>query len=132
MLDEYKKINEKLALEKGVPYIDLRKELVTILRKHKRKEYKGFMTVDGEHFNEKGTIHLAGALVRAIKKWLSTNPVLKEVTPKLPPKEKVKKEVDNNIYLQEWMLILFIVPEFLYFLCCLIHQGIHYCCYKEN
>ena len=70
MLEEYKKINEEIAKKKRVPYIDLRKELVNILRKRKHKDYKGFMTVDGEHFNEKGSTFVAHVLATAIKKWM--------------------------------------------------------------
>ena len=53
MLDEYRDLNRRIANDFNIPYIDFRTECQKYIP-WIQICYKGNITEDGEHFNEKG------------------------------------------------------------------------------
>ena len=69
MLDAYRKINQQVAAEFGVDYIDLRTSLVDAIPFY-WTFYKFWVTKDGEHLNYRGSVILANLFAEALDKYL--------------------------------------------------------------
>lgn len=67
-LDHYSNISRKVAKETGSQLLDLRKEIITQLKKENPKNApKGIFTSDGVHLNEKGNRFVSSLVLRALK-----------------------------------------------------------------
>lgn len=69
MLDAYRLINQQVAAEFGVDYIDLRTSLVQAVPFY-WTWYKWWLTKDGEHLNYRGSIILADLFAEALDEYL--------------------------------------------------------------
>jgi hypothetical protein len=67
MLDDYVAINKAVFASFGVDYLDIRKVFLDSIPSH-WKFYKGAVTQDGEHENERGTELVAEYVAAVLKK----------------------------------------------------------------
>jgi lysophospholipase L1-like esterase len=66
LLDEYAAISRDVAARAGARLVDLRASFVEYLRAHnEERNYKGVLTLDGIHLNEKGNRLAANQILRA-------------------------------------------------------------------
>jgi hypothetical protein len=70
MLNDYAKMNEELAGEYGIPYIDVRKAFLEAIPFH-QLYYRGCVTYDGEHLNARGMKIVAKLFVSTVQQWLA-------------------------------------------------------------
>ena len=71
MLDDYCYIARSVAAEHNVTYLDFRGELKKAIPWY-RWWYAGFVTKDGEHTNERGTLVLAKMISKQLLEWFQT------------------------------------------------------------
>ena len=69
VFDEYRDLNRQVASEFGVDYIDVRTELTNAVPFY-WSFYKWWISIDGEHFNYRGTIIVVDLLVEKLYGWL--------------------------------------------------------------
>ena len=79
MLDDYRAINKAMAREFNVSYIDVRQAFVDAIPPYWHF-YSGYVTVDGEHENERGTQIVAELFAANLLPWLQSV-TKKELTP---------------------------------------------------
>lgn len=71
MLDDYCLIARSVAAQYNVPYLDFRGELKKAIPWY-RLWYTGYVTKDGEHTNERGTLLLAKMISNQLLQWFET------------------------------------------------------------
>jgi hypothetical protein len=71
MLDDYCQMVREIALKYNVPYLDFRGELKKAVPWW-RLWYAGYVTKDGEHTNERGTLILAKIIANQLLLWFET------------------------------------------------------------
>jgi hypothetical protein len=69
----YNKMNENVAADLGIPFIDVRKVFLKKIPFYQLC-YKHCVTYDGEHENDRGTIILAKMFSDVVSAWLTTSP----------------------------------------------------------
>lgn len=73
MLDTYRDINIRICAEYGITYFDLRTALQNAILAANSTDDNGYVTDDGEHLNDRGTMIAAQLYAQAINKWLRDN-----------------------------------------------------------
>ena len=68
MLNDYREINRVVAGKYDIPYIDVREAFLRAIPSS-QWWYCGFVTVDGEHLNERGTTIVSLLFAETIKNW---------------------------------------------------------------
>lgn len=71
MLDDYCQMVREIALKYDVPYLDIRGALKRAVPWW-RLWYAGYVTKDGEHTNERGTLILAKIIAKQLLAWFET------------------------------------------------------------
>ena len=71
MLDDYCTIDRTIAAKYRVPYLDVRGHLERAIPWW-RLWYAGYVTKDGEHTNERGTLILAKIFSKQLLQWFQT------------------------------------------------------------
>ena len=71
MLDDYCQIDRTIAANHNVPYLDIRGSLQRAIPWW-RLWYAGYVTKDGEHTNERGTLILAEIFSKQLLQWFQT------------------------------------------------------------
>ena len=71
MLDDYCQIDRTIAANHHVPYLDIRGSLQRAIPWW-RLWYAGYVTKDGEHTNERGTLILAEIFSKQLLQWFQT------------------------------------------------------------
>ena len=74
MLNDYREMNEEIAQEFNVPYIDIRKAFLDVLATTTWPYNNGCITQDGEHPNENGAVVEANLFSAMINVWLRSSP----------------------------------------------------------
>ena len=74
MLNDYREMNEEIARELNVPYLDIRKAFLDVLATTSWKFNNGCITQDGEHPNENGAVVEANLFSAMINNWLRSSP----------------------------------------------------------
>ena len=69
MLNDYRDMNKAVAKELNVPYIDVREAFLNAIPTYWHFLH-GYVTIDGEHENERGTQMVAKMLADALRPWL--------------------------------------------------------------
>ena len=77
LLDDYVNMIKMVADEKRVIYINMREAFLSALQKKHDKEPKGYITVDGEHPNDKGTGIMVDLFGAALRTYFKQHPKLK-------------------------------------------------------
>jgi len=67
--DEYREMNKQVASEFGVDYIDARSNFLSAVPFY-WQFYKWWVSIDGEHFNYRGTIIWTNLLADRLESWL--------------------------------------------------------------
>ena len=70
MLNDYRDMTRMICLEYKVNFMDMRKLALAAIPFY-WVYYKGYLTVDGEHENDRGTALVAKEFSRVIKMWFS-------------------------------------------------------------
>ena len=74
MLDEYVELAKRVADERNVTYINVREAFIKALSKRHDKNSKGFITIDGEHPNERGTQIMVQLFCSALRTYFKHHP----------------------------------------------------------
>ena len=72
MLNDYRRMNQNVALEYNVTYVDIRHAYMKVLPFYHWMYSFGFVTVDGEHANERGAQIVANNFGDALRPWLKS------------------------------------------------------------
>ena len=95
MLDDYCKIDRSIATKYRVPYLDVRGNLKRAVPWW-RLWYAGYVTKDGEHTNERGTLILAEVFSKQLLRWFQAyNSTTSFKTPVVTTTPSLTYELDD-------------------------------------
>ena len=90
MLNDYASMNQEIAAEYDIPFIDVRKAFTDAIPFH-QLYYKGCVTYDGEHLNARGMKIVAKLIVSTLSQWLTKSNEKNEIE-----KTKTFQELPNE------------------------------------